>query len=71
MIQALTVIIVLILSVYLQDSQRPFNCKQLNSMEVQALLTASVTIYCGMFYLSGGIDEFVKTSLFIAILTGN
>lgn len=30
---------------------------ELNHMETEALFTATITIYCGLFYLSGKISE--------------
>ena len=71
MIQALTVVIVLVLSLYLQYASRPYNSTELNHMEIEALFTATITIYCGLYYLSNGISEEVKLILFLVIVLGN
>jgi hypothetical protein len=70
-IQALTVVVLLLIALYLQYSQHPYNCKQLNYMEIEALLTATLTIYCGLYYLSESLNEAIKSSLFAMIIIGN
>ena len=71
MIQALTVVIVLVLSLYLQYASRPYNSNELNHMETEALFTATITIYCGLYYLSNSIGEELKLVLFLVIVIGN
>lgn len=71
MLQALTVIILLIMSLYLQYSNKPYSQSELNHMETQALFIATVTIYCGLYYLSKSIGEAIKVILFAIIVTGN
>ncbi|OMJ71850.1 hypothetical protein SteCoe_29840 [Stentor coeruleus] len=71
MLQALTVIILLIISLYLQYSCRPYSQSELNHMETQALFIATVTIYCGLYYLSRSIGDIVKVILFAIIAVGN
>jgi len=70
-VQALTVVIVLILSLYFQYSSKPYSRSELNYMETEALLTAVTTIYCGLYYLTNLTDEGVKLFLFFIILGGN
>jgi hypothetical protein len=70
-LQALTLVIILLVSLYLQYEFKPYNKNHLNHMEVEAILTATVTIYCGMYYLTNEIDEAFKTILFIFIAFGN
>ena len=70
-IQALTVVVLLLAALYLQYSQNPYNCKQLNNMEIEALLTATLTIYCGLYYLSDSLNSFIQTFLFATIVIGN
>ncbi|OMJ68192.1 hypothetical protein SteCoe_34433 [Stentor coeruleus] len=70
-IQALTLIIVLIATLYLQYEFKPYNKHQLNHMETEAIFTATITIYCGMYYLTQEISEGFGIILFIIILCGN
>ena len=70
-IQALTVVILLLFALYLQYSQHPYSCKQLNYMEIEALFTATLTIYCGLYYLSDSINSIIQAALFVAIVLGN
>ncbi|OMJ78092.1 hypothetical protein SteCoe_22156 [Stentor coeruleus] len=71
LIQALTVVIVLLFSLYLQYSRNPYCFTELNHMESEALFTATLTIYCGLYYLSNAITEELKLFLFFIIITGN
>ena len=70
-IQALTVVILLLVSLYLQYSIQPYNHSELNHMETEALFTASLTIYCGLYYLTDLSSEAFKLVLFFFILSGN
>ena len=70
-IQALTLVLILLISLYLQYEYKPYNKRQLNHMEFEAILTASVTIYCGLYYLTDDIIDGFKTVLFIIIVFGN
>lgn len=70
-LQALNLIIVLLASIYLHHSYRPYNSSQLNSMEMQSLNIAAITIYFGLYYLSKSISEAIKILLFIFIIVGN
>ncbi|OMJ68621.1 hypothetical protein SteCoe_33871 [Stentor coeruleus] len=70
-IQALTLIIVLITALYMQYEFKPYNKHQLNHMETEAILAATVTIYCGMYYLTQEINEGFSIFLFFLIICGN
>ncbi|OMJ66506.1 hypothetical protein SteCoe_36623 [Stentor coeruleus] len=70
-IQALTLIIILAITLYLQYEYKPYNKHQLNHMEMEAILTATITIYCGMYYLTQEIGEGFGIALFIIMLCGN
>lgn len=71
LLQALTIVLVLFIALYMQYSQNPYNTKQLNFMELEAVTTATVTIYCGLYYLSKSLDSYFQTLLFCVILFGN
>ena len=70
-VQALTLIIVLVIGLYLQYEFKPFSKHHLNNMETEAIMTATVTIYCGMYYLTQSIGNEFMTILFIIIIIGN
>jgi hypothetical protein len=70
-VQALIVVVILLVSLYIQYAEQPYCHQELNHMEYEALFTASLTLYCGLFYLTSGVDESVKIILFILIIIGN
>ena len=70
-VQALSLIVVLICALYLQYEYKPYNKHQLNHMEMEAIFTSAITIYCGMFYLTESIGNEFKTILFLVIVLGN
>ena len=70
-VQALGALLILILSIYMQMRTRPFTHKILNIMEARGILAATVTIYCGLFYLTNALDEATKYFFFIAIVAVN
>ncbi|OMJ88702.1 hypothetical protein SteCoe_9326 [Stentor coeruleus] len=70
-VQALIVVVIMLVSLYLQYEQNPYSHDELNHMEYEALFTASLTLYCGLFYLTSAVHESVKIILFILIVIGN
>jgi hypothetical protein len=70
-VQALTLVLVLMNSLAMQFDYKPYNKKQLNHMEFKAVLTACLTIYCGLYYLTNEIGEMFKSFLFFVIIAGN
>ncbi|OMJ90424.1 hypothetical protein SteCoe_7231 [Stentor coeruleus] len=70
-VQGLTATIILLLSLFIQYKLRPYNSYELNHMEIEALTTASLTIYCGLYYLTEDIDDGLKMFLFLIIIIGN
>jgi len=70
-IQALCVLFVLILALYVQDQVQPYTTKDLNSIELKSILCATVTIYCGLFFLTGDLGDSAKMALFVAIVVTN
>ncbi|CAG9330610.1 unnamed protein product [Blepharisma stoltei] len=70
-IQALTVMILLLLCLYYQSVVQPYDGDVLNKMEIRSILVAAVTIYCGLYYLTGSLDSFSKTAFFILICAVN
>ena len=51
-VQALVILIVLVFFIQVNNLRRPFADRALNEIENLSLLTATVTIYCGIFFLS-------------------
>ena len=70
-IQALTVLILLIISLVMQLNFSPYSGKELNTMEVRSILVSTVTIYCGLYYLTGDLDYVSRVIFFIIIVVAN
>uniref|UniRef100_A0A7S3JBG8 Uncharacterized protein n=1 Tax=Euplotes harpa TaxID=151035 RepID=A0A7S3JBG8_9SPIT len=51
-VQALVTLIVLVVFIQVNNLKRPFADRALNEIENLSLLTATITIYCGIFFLS-------------------
>ena len=51
-VQALAVIILLILYLFLTMRMKPYFTRRLNQLETASILTSSITIYSGVFFLS-------------------
>lgn len=60
-IQALCVLGVCFISYLLHVYGAPFEEQLLNDMERRALINATVTLYCGVYYVTG-IDLFIMIS---------
>ena len=70
-VQALTVVVVLFAALYIQYINKPYNHSELNHMETEALFTATITIYCGLFYLTSYDNQYFKMFLFCIMAFGN
>jgi hypothetical protein len=70
-IQALTVILLLLNFLIVQYLTRPYANKQLNEMELRSILVATVTIYCGLFFLTKDLDWSMKVFFFVIMLLIN
>lgn len=51
-VQALVILIVLVFFIQVNNLKRPFADRTLNEIENISLLTSTITIYCGIFFLS-------------------
>ena len=76
MVQALSVLAVLLIALFFQLQVQPFNLPVFNRLELKSILVSSVTIYSGLFYQTESIgnshiDTEVKVLLFVAILMEN
>jgi hypothetical protein len=70
-VQALTVIVILLFCLYIQYKTRPYTHPDLNELETRGLLVATVTIYCGLYYLTNDIDQITKLVLFTVMIAAN
>lgn len=76
MVQALSVLAILLMALFTQLQVQPFNLPVFNRLELKSILVSSVTIYSGLFYQTESIgdaytDVEVKILLFVAILSTN
>jgi hypothetical protein len=69
--QALCVMLVLIVAFILQMKKNPYVTPVLNDLELRGILTGTMTIYCGLFFLTSGMDSDTKIGLFAVILLAN
>jgi hypothetical protein len=51
-IQALTVMILLLLALHFQSKMKPYINDELNACELRSILVATLTIYCGLYFLT-------------------
>jgi hypothetical protein len=70
-IQALTLVLLLLNFLVLQYLTRPYASVELNQMELRSILVASVTIFCGLYYLTKDLGENAKVLFFIVMLLAN
>ena len=70
-VKALICLLVLVVSLYLQVKEKPFIVNHLNTMETNAVFTATVTIYCGLYYFSGELEGALEVVLLVAITLSN
>lgn len=70
-VQAVCVLGVGFISYLAQVNNHPFIEEDLNNIETKSLISATFTLYCGLFYLSGDLDENSSYVLFILILSSN
>ena len=84
-VQALVILIVLVIFIQINNLKRPYADRALNEIENFSLLTATITIYCGIFFLSAkdpssasydkntdfSLNETGKVILFLLIVGSN
>ena len=71
MIQTLTCLAVLSLFCYFHVREKPFIESHLNDMETRSLITATVTVYFGLYYFSEDLDDISEFILFMVICLSN
>ena len=70
-IQALATFLVILACYLMHEAYLPYNVEQLNKMEKQSIIVSAVTIYCGLFFLTGELDQFGKICLFLLMVIAN
>jgi hypothetical protein len=70
-VQALLLLLVLVVSVYMQSRCNPYTLEVLNRLELLSIISATCTVYCGCFYLTGDLNENTKILLFAFIVGSN
>ena len=71
LIQALSAFAILMATVYFQYDFKPYVENHLNFLEIEAIFIATITIYCGLYYLTNQIGNYFQVFLFCIILIGN
>jgi hypothetical protein len=70
-VQALCVMLVLLVAFILQMKKNPYLTPILNDLELRAVVVGTLTIYCGLFFLTTDLDSSTKIALFCIILSAN
>ena len=70
-VQALATFIIIIFGFILQEKLSPYSFKQLNTMELRAIIVSAVTIYSGLFFLTGDLTDGAKIMMFVVMVLSN
>jgi hypothetical protein len=70
-IQALCTFVVILISFLLQLRFQPYINSQLNTLELMSILVTAVTIYSGIFFLTGDLSEEAKIIVFVLMVLSN
>jgi len=70
-LQALLALLVLVVAFILQMKRSPYLTPNLNSLEQRGILVGALTIYCGLFFLTGHVNLGPHIALFITIILAN
>jgi len=70
-VQALTAMFILMIAFYLQEHYEPYETEALNSLEKKSIICSSITIYCGLYFLTDALDNSGKLGFFFIILIAN
>lgn len=57
--------------VMLQHTLQPYSYTSLNAMEMRGILCAAVTVYCGLYFLTGDLAQYQKYFFFVMIILVN
>lgn len=70
-LQALLALLTLVIAFILQMKRSPYLTPDLNNLELRAILVGALTIYCGLFFLTGHVNLASHIALFITIILAN
>ena len=70
-VQALVTFIIIIFGYIAQEKLEPYSFKQLNTMELRAIIVSAVTIYSGLFFLTGDLADEAKIMMFVVMILSN
>ena len=70
-VQALSIVLVMLASTLIHYLMDPYKTHELNHMEMEALITSTLTLYCGLYYLTDDIGTLFQIILFVVIILGN
>ena len=62
-LQVLVALLIVVVNQFVQNRVRPYSSNDLNTMEQYSLIVASLTLYFGMFYVSGRHYTYMQNSL--------
>ena len=69
--KALAIIAVSFLSYLIHIQSNPFIDEDLNLAEKRSLINSSITIYAGLYYIAGGLNDSISVLLFVLIVVMN
>ena len=70
-VQALVALFIMMMSLVFHAKNLPFEKPHQNMLETQSIIAASITIYCGLYYLSNSLNEATKIIFFVLIILVN
>ena len=70
-VQALTVQIIIVGFLLLQNEVQPYSLPVLNAMEVRAIIVADLSIYCGLYFLTNNLSTASSWFFFLVIVAAN
>lgn len=70
-LQTLSVLIILLVTSYMQAMLKPFISFDLNKMEFRSILVSIITIYCGLYYLAPDMTFTGRVILFVVLIFFN
>ena len=70
-LQTLSVLIILLLTSYMQINLKPFISPDMNKMEFRSILVSIITIYCGLYYLAPDMTFTGRVILFVLLIVFN
>jgi len=70
-IQAIVCLGVLAVFLVIQSKNEPFTSSHMNTLELFSIATATITIYCGMYYLTKELEKVSELVFFLLMVASN